>query len=202
MGVANTKLPTYDPSKVSKGAMGQMSVEDGVEHRGVHMSDKGLVGVPTGVQGPIEKDDSGQDVTETTQVTNNQGHPFAPSVNGVLDKVQGPIGAFGPAMMSDDGSDEVVFSSPAKFQGSEEAVMPQHFLTTRLEDASFLSGMKPCIESKMLSECDAFVTGMSPLRSVCGCALPSETVAHTLSLPIRVHSFTSLGSRPFLMVAC
>jgi len=52
VGVANTKLPTSDPSKVSKGAMGHVSVEDGVDCRSVHMSDEGLTGVPTGVHDP------------------------------------------------------------------------------------------------------------------------------------------------------
>ena len=179
-GVASSSMPASDPAEVPKGVMGQMGREgNGSEENIVLTPDKDLVGVPSGGQGPIGKDLSGLEVTMTTQVNNDQGHLLAPSVN-ILDKAQGPIGAHGPAKLSDstpplsdprDDSEEVAFSSPAMFMGSEEAVMPQHFFTTKLEDASFLSGMEPCVRSKMLSKGDAFVMGMPPLRSVCECVL-------------------------------
>ena len=175
--VASSNTPATDPAEVPKGVMGQMGQEgNSSDENNVLTPDKDLVGVPSGGQGPIGKDLSGLEVTMTTQVNNDQGHPLAPKVD-ILDKAQGPIGAHGPAKLSDstpplsDPQDdsEVVFSSPAMFMGSEEAVMPQHFFTTKLEDASFLSGMEPSVHSKMLSKCDTFV--MPPLRSVCECVL-------------------------------
>ena len=54
--MANIKLPTAEAAEGSKGAMDQMSLEDGIDYKSVHKSDKGLDGVPNGILDLIEKD--------------------------------------------------------------------------------------------------------------------------------------------------